>query len=314
MKGLTKHIVLFEPWGLGDLAVSLVGLRSLPEQGCRLSVVCDPSWADWVQSLPWVSDVISFHVPWTEKRGKYNPLKYRITEIARLRRKLLSPKPDFICEMRGDIRNDFFLRILFVAPVVTLRNRHFRNRYDRASALAKILGYPATDGKPIRNGRGGGVVCFFGAAWANRQVPIAKAKEIVQTLLQKLPCSVTVILQPNDDMSEWNELTELARGRFLPLNTSIAKIVAQVSSADTAICTDSAWLHLMYAQDIPTVGLFGFANADEWAPPGCRVVHSAIVHPAESRYCLNRESIQPLATLDASLVVNQVYDLINSQD
>ena len=310
---LSKHIVLFEPWGLGDLAVSLSGLRCLTEQGCALSVICDPAWVGWVQSFPWVTNVISFHVPWTEKRGKYNPVKYKIDEIWQLRQKLLTAEPDVVCETRGDIRNELFLRMLLSAPVVTLRNKHFCNRYDYSSELVKTLGYSASNKKAVRTG-GGGVVCFFGAAWVNRCVPTVKAHEIIKGLLDALPCSVSVILQPNDAIDEWSEMMRMAAGRLLLIKASIVQAVSQISSADVAVCTDSSWLHLAHVQGIPTVGLFGFTNAVEWAPPGCRVVHSEQIYPAEDRYCLKNEMIQPLGSLDASLVISQVRGLLNAND
>jgi ADP-heptose:LPS heptosyltransferase len=308
MSSTPSHVAIFEPWGLGDLCVALVAARALSRQGVTVTVVCAPAWKNWVDTLSYVNHTVSIRIPWTAKQGKYNPVRYRISEFRNLRRTLRDLEVDVFCEQRGDIRNVTVMKMMKVAPVHHLRGREFDNRYDRPvhlveSLLASVEPEIAPD--PRGMGLSEEVVCFFGAAWVNRRLPEGKAREVVQRLLDdKRP--VALILPPDESSDNWEAMVAAAEGRLELLQGEVAGIADRLSKAALCVSTDSGWLHVAHLFGVPSVALYGFTNASEWAPPSSRVVFAEETQSREVMHDLSRESIQPLESLSVDAVAAAV--------
>jgi ADP-heptose:LPS heptosyltransferase len=304
-----KNIIIFEPWGLGDLIFAIYGIRILQTFSYQLSVIANPRWIEWLDSLNFIKYKIPFYAPWADKIKKYSLNKYRIADINKLRENIKSINPDIIWDARGDIRHNIFLRL--VSPshskILSYKYANNLNVYKRYSYLFDYLRLPYNmENDILMHGKhtGSDIVVFLGAYWKNRQVPISKAKEIIYALLGAgFKCKL--ILQPDDCKEDWSDVVT---GSNLELiRTDIVSCSKIILGAKIVISTDSAWLHMAHYFNIPTVGLFSSLNADQWAPPNCKVVYADHPLPAELRYKKSYANIQPLENISIEKIMDAVH-------
>jgi ADP-heptose:LPS heptosyltransferase len=301
-----KTFVIFEPWGLGDLLITLQLAKGLFGKNIRVIVVCDARWAEWAKSLDFIAGVISFTPPWTSQERKYALTRYHLKDFLRFRCEILSARVDAICDMRGDIRNLLLLKILFpMTKFFHLCRMRFSNRYERPTAIfEKIFPGERLSTQPIfrrlSRCRRFDVICFFGGAWPNRCVPENKANEILFGLSQR-GFKVAMIV-PSEAGGEARLVNESSVTRVCG---SLSEIFSYIQESAICLSTDSGWLHAGFACGLPTIGMFGFSNAEEWAPPGCRLIFSHSVLPEKDRYKLKLRNVEPLQNLVTNLVLDQ---------
>ena len=131
-----KSILIFEPWNLGDLIISVYFAKKLNRLfNIKFDFICDPSWFDWLKEQTFVNNVFKFHAPWTEKRGKYSLKKYDLNKAILLKKEIEKSKYDFTWDARGDVRHKIFLNILCKSKIVSLKNNNNNNVYDRLNSL-----------------------------------------------------------------------------------------------------------------------------------------------------------------------------------
>lgn len=304
------RFAIFEPWGLGDLCVALHAARAMHAAGHSVVIVCNPAWSRWAQSLSYVEAVIPFHAPWTQKRRKYDPRCYNVKEIVECGRLLRIKGVDVVIDMRADIRHRFFLSIVWRGKVITVDARKNSNRYDRPFHACKKLGIPYNlpEGEPAlvteRN-----IACAFHAAWKNRELPYEKSVELVEKLLD-LGWKVLLIVPNETCAAVWSSLKTANSDQLELICTDIISMSHKLKSARLCIAVDSGILHLAYLNNVPTIGLFGFKNQNEWLPPDANAITINNPFPVERRYILSQENIQPLANLD----IAHVIDVIQARD
>ena len=143
------------------------------------------------------------------------------------------------------------------------------------------------------------VLLFFDAHWINRRVPELVGSKIIDGLIDK-KYSIFLIKPPNSDYTfyenRYKRNINICEG-------SISEIENILTKMDLCISTDSAWLHMAYYKEIPTVGLFGSLNGEQWAPPGTKVVYSEKPLKSEERYKLKNETKTPLEYLDVDKIL-----------
>ena len=66
---MKKKLLIFEPWGLGDLAIATNAARILKQQ-YRISFICSQKWMEWLKSIDFIDEVVSFKAQWAEKKDK----------------------------------------------------------------------------------------------------------------------------------------------------------------------------------------------------------------------------------------------------
>ena len=298
---------LFEPWGLGDLAIGLHTLRALHNRGYQTSVICDPAYLPWVQDLPFVSRAFECVAPWTRKENKYDPRLYRLRSWYQLSQRLGGLGNTELFELRSDPRNFLFLRTLKILSgnsVSTFRQvqppNGFKNRYDRGASFLKQVGIATPDEQTqLRSvGPTKKIGFFMGAEWENRRVPPA----VVERLLSKIKASrpeldLYLILPPGDSG---------VSAPASPISGSISQVTTEIRNWDAVVSTDTSWLHVAHLVGVPTFGIFGFLNHEEWLPPGSGswVLPQAL--PAEARYQVKNRSIQPLAKIEVQDLVDRL--------
>lgn len=309
------NVTIFEPWGLGDLAIAMTGARALASQGWRVDVACNPTFAPWAASLSFVTSVTPISIPWTKFTGKYLPWRYNFKSFLDFRRTLLTKQCQTLVEIRGDVRNLVFLNALRAAPVVTLVGERIPYRYDRPKELLTKLGFQDTafvDVRPAPRGETKSVFFFFGATLANRKIPTAVARDIIFGLTQ-LGLRVTVALAPEEDVSAWRESTMLLRDRVSYVQGNLGLVAGALEASDLCVSTDTGWLHVAYLRALPTIGVFGFDNYREWAPPGCLVVGPEERLAASNLYRRELLESSPLAKLKPESVIDVVRSQVDRQ-
>jgi ADP-heptose:LPS heptosyltransferase len=307
-----RTVVLFEPWGLGDLAIALGAVQALRSRGCKVAIVCHPDWVEWVLGSGRADWVVGFHAPWTDKTAKYQVDKYRASDFFALRQHLKEIEPDVLCELRGDVRNLLMLKSLGLCRVVTLVGGRFANRYERPPAILEKLAIdpalpvrPSPIRQPANRQDKWHIVAFFSAAWENRAVPAAMAQEVTSAIL-RAGIRISVIIPDQGSLASWYPLPLPGTEQANVIRGSVVDACRAISEADACVSTDSGFLHVAHLYGLPVFGLFGFATEDEWAPPGCTIIRPAKCFPAESRYAKAGEELNPLEGLDPELVASTV--------
>jgi len=301
-----KNILIFEPWNLGDLIIAAESAKKLAKLNFKISFICDPKWSVWLSSLSFTENIIEFHLPWTEKQKKYDFKKYKISEMLKLRKEINKIKPDYIWDSRGDIRNYLFLSFLLQKKIVSFRNIKNINVYNRINYFIKYLGTENNKSELINKKRKiKHIICFFGAYWKNRRVPLEEASILVEHILE-MGYNISIILQPEDSKDKWKFIYEKAPSKVFLIKDDILAVASKIKQADLCISSDSAFLHMAYFYNVSTIGLFASLNADQWAPPNCKVIYAEKPIPAKLRYKFKYEDVQPLENLSISDVIKAI--------
>lgn len=301
-----KNILIFEPWTLGDVVVSCMTARALERWDIKTSIACAHEWVDWLKSLSIFEYIIPIHIPWTEKTNKYKLNKYKLTTFISFREELIKTHMNVVCDLRGDIRNYIILKLLRVAPIVSVNSTKGKNVYQRTTLLLRKMGLSTNDIPEIdKNITSRNIICFFGSSWVNRSVPFKKSQEIVYCLVKE-NYKVSIILQPKDSIEQWKMILLEYKDNVTILQESVKEIAAHIAKADLCLSTDSGWLHVAYYYNVPRIGLFGFNTIQEWAPPNTKIVFSQPLFKANERYKLTNENIFPLENLDVNNILQNV--------
>ncbi len=301
---------LFEPWGLGDLAIGLHTVRALHQNGNETAVVCHPAYLDWVKSLEFVSHVITLDVPWTHKSNKYDFRKYQLKNWKEFFKKLSQLKDVQLFDLRQDLRNTVFLKMTCLLSGDRIRlikqlksPSEFENRYERGNSFLDQINVRIQKNESIQSAiHPRRIGFFFGAEWMNRRIPSEVAERILIVLKRKRPdLELNVILSPQE-----NPMYSQAIQR----SGSIREISKLIGQLDVMVSTDTSWLHIAHLLGIPTFGIFGFRNRQEWLPPGSGFWELSNALPANARYNLEYQSIQPLSQLDPNDFVESLLSWI----
>lgn len=306
-----SHVLIFEPWTLGDVVVAASVARHLNGR-YKISIIAAPQWEAWLQTLGIFAFVIPFHIPWTDQKKKYDFTKYQMNRFVELRRWIHGIRPDVILDLRGDVRNIVFLRVLNVAPVKSLWRRRPANVYGRVNGALGLLGQ-CTVGEnsgqvdKIRN-QPKSITCFFGATWFNRRVPRDLALQIVKELSEL--CPVNLLLQPSEPVKFW--IGQNISGLHV-CQVSVVEAAEIVKKSTACVCTDSGWLHMAYFYGVPRVALLGFDTSQEWMPPDTSVIFSEPYFPANVRYRRRFRDLNPLKNLSVPKVIEAIREVLTEE-
>lgn len=315
---MKKKIALFEPWHFGDLIISCNFARELAENNKSLEIhyVIKPTWKQWLEKQKYISQIYTYNAPWTWKHGKYFFWNYSIPELIRLGCDLRKEKYCFVLDARGDIRHSIFLHALGLRNIISPHYPKNMNVYERYHFINDKYRFGINNLliNNIKNdNKSGYIAVFIGSAWKNRAVPIQKGLELIDALI-RMGETVKLILQPEDDKYPWQTFQSNYKNRFEYIQGNLLFAEQIVLNAKACISTDSAWMHLANYHYIATIGLFGWQNADMWAPLQCDVVFSEKVLRAEERYKLKNEHVQPLSTLNIEKVLKAVERIHTKQE
>lgn len=307
-----RKILLFEPWHLGDVAVALSVIKPFKQGDYEFVLVCNKHWKGWALKTGMVNTVIDFVPPWTgrDRRDKYNPFNYKITEILKFKKQVVDYHPDCIIDLRGDIRARAFLKVLFGKKIKIISSSldTKANVYRRGEVLQRELRMLSAktdfviEHRPIKR-----IVLFFGAADKNRRLPLKKTIELIVRLNEQ-NFFLNLILQSDEDVDRMEKMKKnLGLENVGLIRGDIGYIAEKIKESDLVITTDSGWLHVASFYNKPSIGLFGFDTMHTWLPPGAFCVTSNVIYRAKHRYKKKYRNLQPLSTLN----IDKVMELLN---
>jgi len=314
---MIRNILIFEPWNLGDLIIATNFARFLNREfGMRIWFICKPLWIEWLLSENFIEDVYAFEAPWTRIRGKYNPFNYKIKEIYKLSGYIKQVNPELIWDVRGDIRQKLFLKAITKKRIYSPKYPKNINVYERLSFFVRdnigITNVQNFKYPEFENAKSIGVITIFiDSAWPNKRVPPQKAYELITNLLYS-GYFVKLIIPPDKDYEFAKELISNFPDKIILLKNSVVKIADEIKNSDLVISTDSGWLHMAYYYGVPRIGLFGFDNHLEWAPPGTKVILADKYLSKESRYKIKNMYLTPLESLDIKKVISEIENIKQS--
>jgi ADP-heptose:LPS heptosyltransferase len=300
-----RRVALFEPWGLGDLAISLHLARAAAVEGAAVTLFCDSQYVEWAKTFPFVSEVIGVAVPWTQKDKKYEFSTYPWRDWRRIRKEFREKKFELVFEPRRDMRANLLLAYLTSGPRKRPSSRKEGLGYRRLALLPRKPDLAAN-----RSGKKS-IVFFFGAEWANRRVPDWKIPSLLDSV-RASDRSIGVILPPQESQKE--VYRTLRNAGVECIEGTVAEVSRRIADYSHAVSTDSGWLHVAHLAGLRTLGLFGFMNDMEWAPPGAAVLRSEHCLPGQARYRLECRDIQPLGTLRVQDFQNKVRELLGERE
>ncbi|MBW2033139.1 MAG: glycosyltransferase family 9 protein [Deltaproteobacteria bacterium] len=307
-----KHIIIFEPWNLGDLIISAYFSRELYTIfDIRTSFICKKEWVEWISLQDFVEDVFCFSAPWNRKVGRH-PFHYNISHILKLRKWVRKKRYDFLWDTRGDLRHKVFLKLLRINNIISIRYPSNLNAYQRINLLIDRFGgsrIPTKEKLPdtIKSNR---IFLFLDSYWPNRRVPLALGQKLIECLVHE-GFMVRLVLPPGKKYHFIKALLYLSGDEsFQIIRGSINEVACALEDSALCISTDSAWLHMSFYLGVPAIGLFGFLNANEWAPPGTRIIYPKNPLSARDRYRLRYMDKQPLKDINVDDVVHVVKSVI----
>jgi heptosyltransferase-2 len=262
---LKPTLLVLELWGLGDLAIATVFLRTVSEY-YDVSLLAKPVAHELQPSLWPNVKIISFTAPWTSFSKKYHVWKWPWREIWRVENKLLATRYDFGVSARWDPRDHALLalsrskmRLGFGRSgsgyllTCSLERNVARHRYDDWKALAAVLNVemPAVNELSWQTNPSNQVVVHSGAAHPIRVWPLDNYLSIVERL-RGAKHNVLVVCDPGQ--KEWWQ----RHGQVNVATPSNAtELLTVLSGAGLFVGNDSGPGHLAAAMGIETFTIFG---------------------------------------------------------
>jgi ADP-heptose:LPS heptosyltransferase len=298
----SKHVVILEPFGLGDIISFEPLVRALKANGYAVTMCGKKEWKSLYpedQQLKW----LDANLPWSahDENKKYFLKDYASGGFRSwLQRVRVSGKGAIGLDTRGDIRSVAVLRAAGCRRVLALENYlgsdlritagtaelvafdHTMRRWELnlqfLKALAPGLKLSGTNGPHFEHlaQKQNPVTKRVGlmpvAPWAGKWWAAEKWKELTTTL-QARNMGVVGLCGPGQ--------VDLARQQLqVPLQLKECKSVegwaAALNECSVVVTLDSGPMHLADAIGIPTVALFGQGKLPLWAPSNprsCTISH-----------------------------------------
>jgi ADP-heptose:LPS heptosyltransferase len=297
------HVVILEPYGMGDIISLLPLLAQLEKIGQKTTLLAKAPWLDLADEVPRL-DLIAVDLPWSSYSGK---AKYRFQTLAGLRATITNLKKSVAgavgIDPRGDIRSILFLQLIGCSEVLsldyylgtdakvprwaaqTLPIAQGRRRWEIALDFIKVLGIAPCDQPPPRIHRAlvssasenvVGLICA--APWRGRLWPDDRWRTLIENLVAS-GRRVVGLCGPGQE-----KFTSQTLGG---IETRSCKSVydwkRELSRISLLVTLDTGPMHLADAIGIPLVALFGPGQLPMWAPSSST---SCIVHGQGSESCM----------------------------
>jgi heptosyltransferase III len=288
------HVVILEPYGMGDIISLLPLLAQLEKIGQKTTLLAKAPWLDLVNEVPRL-DFIAVDLPWSSYSGN---AKYRFQTLAGLRTTITNLRKSVGgavgIDPRGDIRSILFLQLIGCSKVLsldyylgtdakvprwaaqTLPIAQGRRRWEIALDFVKVLGIAPCNPPPPRIHRpltscGSenvvGLICA--APWRGRLWPDDRWRNLVEILVAS-GRRVVGLCGPGQEKSTSHTLGKVE----IRSCKSVYVWKRELSRISLLVTLDTGPMHLADAMGIPLVALFGPGQLPMWAPssPTSRMV------------------------------------------
>jgi heptosyltransferase II len=340
-----QRILVFEPFLLGDFLMATPAFRLLRQQFPRARIECvgPPSMAGLEGFFPELDEIIPFRCPWSPAYRDWS--LSNLHHACRLAAKLRRNRYDWAFDLRGDIRDIFFLfltgaarRVAFavtggewlLTDIVPYEEQRYKHQLEGnmlvvshplalspgAEQFACALRIPPASRQSACDWLGArGLKRFIAvhpaASLAHKRWPAESWIKLLDTeLLTRSP--VVLFGAPEDAPL----LTEISRGLQLKERVHYAQVPLQLffaltSMAQGMVSLDSAAAHVAAAAGVPVVALYGPRPAS-LSRPYSKMARAVYLEDVPCRPC-GRWCTQPrnfcMQDLPLAMVVQALREL-----
>ena len=310
-----KKVLFYEPWNLGDVAISLHFITQIDNSTDKLVFYfcCKFEYVEFVNTTKIFEKIFGFSPNWTNRffTDKYNIFKYNFKQIINLKNELKNENIDTIILVRKDLRSYLLFKLLFGNKVKIYQSKlkPINGGYDNFYMFKKIFLLKKNEEFIQLKSKIENIIIFRGASDFNRKLPLNNSINLIDKLI-KLNFKISLIISNVEEelISEKFKLNP----HFNIIKGSIVEVTESIKKNDLLITTDSGWLHIANLFNIKTISLFGFDNYN-YLPEN---QHNFLFTPKKIldgmlRYKSTYLNIQPLENLNIDELINFILQKIN---
>jgi len=282
MKIDIKKIAIVRLSALGDIVNSAVVLQFIKEKypSAKIEWVIEKSFATILESLDEIDTVHTIDLKKVKKEKDFKLLLHTIKQLRALK------DFDIIIDIQGLLKSSIVARLLG-------KNTHGFDKNSIRESLASLL-YKTTTNIPYQSGvvlRNSAVVgdaldftidekmilnkkqifqikqeyhhekrCIafvIGASWESKIYP----KELVAKVCNELKKDIKIIWGNNEERVRAQWIASHSKYASLAPKLTLNELVSYISSVDLLIGNDTGPTHMAWAQNIPSITLFGPTNS-----------------------------------------------------
>ncbi|KAF0812360.1 Lipopolysaccharide core heptosyltransferase RfaQ [Andreprevotia sp. IGB-42] len=281
---------------IGDLVVATSLLRNL-RQGCpgaEVDVLTRPACAAILRGNTAVSQVFDYTKKATTTLALVRRLRARRYDLVITLEEHDSSTTLTLVKLIGARHNLGFFKSHWPMFDLSLQHGAYHGHItDKYRSILTRLGLPAdgmdydfqpaaVDASPLDAGSGPRIVLNCYGSSADKTLAQDAAVALIAALRSRVPACQVFLLDAPGQREQTLQLAAIAGAAPLPAFGSIAEAASHVCKADLLISTDTAWLHIASALQLPVLALYAEArNLHTWAP--YRTRHAGLVATGPAR-------------------------------
>lgn len=284
MKKDIKRIAIVRLSALGDIVNSAVVLQFIHQKYPHVQIewITEEVFAPLLRSHPLIHAVHSVNLKRLKKERSFRALKETVLLLKSL------GKFDLIIDMQGLLKSSIVARLIgknthgfdkkstreSVASLLYRTSSSIpydtnivkRNSFVVADALgftitdtmllAKENVFPSTRYKHTHKNNLSNIAIVIGASWESKKYP----KEKILLLVNELKQNSLIIWGNKDEKKDAQWICDNSEFASLAPRLSLVELVSYISSCDLLIGNDTGPTHMAWAQNIPSITLFGPTN------------------------------------------------------
>jgi ADP-heptose:LPS heptosyltransferase len=297
--GAPKSFLVVEPWGIGDVVLSTVLLRSLRSNypTASITLLAKSHAEQLLEHTGLVDQIVAFDFPWTAFSGKFSPANYMPKEFQDLIRRLRSYDFDVSLDARRDVRTnvitylagarrrigyDFGGGAHLLTDALPSGTQNDHKISDWLALLAPLgkaqddefspsLTVTPSEKEHARRQIGGLgfstesliVGVHPGASQPVRHWGAEKFALVIDRLANDFKAQVLLFEEKKGD--------SVAIAPHIPvtrIQSDLRGFMALVTQCDLFLCSDSGPMHIANALDVPVTALFGPQRREWYGPRG----------------------------------------------
>ncbi len=328
--GAPEHVLIVEPFGLGDCVFvnGMIGALRRQWRSATVHVVCKPDWA-WLFSACPNTQVHSLRAPWVAGAGRRGRSWLEMVRvIQRLRR--VSCEIGF--DVRGDVRSQAILLAAGCCERIGYTTYGGSNMVLRGTLLTRIAEYhhehrahqnlrlldQAGISSPVveycfpqvpEPARRFVVTVHPGAGWRYKLWKAERWAQLIGQLATRLPGPFQLLAH----RSEQHMVDQVLRGLDVPVTSTVTDdlpgLARALKATDAYIGLDSGALHLAVALGVRALGLYGPGITELFYPLSPTAAMLTKQKQFSCAPCLQRSCVHPDATCMDAIGVEEVVRL-----
>jgi ADP-heptose:LPS heptosyltransferase len=322
-----KYIAVFEPCGLGD-SITILGLNKILKQKYpkhKTIAIINDSWELLFRKMSNYDEVITVKLPWTNRDNEVKLSDYNYKFFKEQRARFVKLNIEYAYELRGDIRNQLFLKWIGVERIISWDRDLAANYITAGLFLSKkkklpkglnreqlnysLIGdiVPNEAQKNVYKKTVDLLLIHIGAGWKYRRWDKFKWEKLINIIGSCYPLiKITVISDKEDEIYDY--LLARSESRYCIKITSLIELYDVVNSCDIFIGLDSGVTHLASFLQKPIIDLLGPGQLPLWEPNAAKkiIIHHQNDFPCAP--CQQKECIRPMGNCMDAIEPDEVFE------